>query len=70
MNVNVWDVQDDIQALIASRDAVDREKLADDGVPLAERQGVANQLSVLPTRVALSAAVPNASTGKAVKNTL
>ena len=24
MNVNVWDVQDDIQALIASRDAVDR----------------------------------------------
>ena len=34
MNVNVWDVQDDIQALIASRDAVDREKLADDGVPL------------------------------------
>ena len=36
MNVNVWDVQDDIQALIASRDAVDREKLADDGVPLTE----------------------------------
>jgi 3-phenylpropionate/trans-cinnamate dioxygenase ferredoxin reductase subunit len=36
MNVNVWDVQDDIQALIASRDAVDREKLADDSVPLAE----------------------------------
>ena len=34
--VGVWDVQDDIQALIASRDAVDREKLADDGVPLAE----------------------------------
>ncbi|HEY8305048.1 MAG TPA: FAD-dependent oxidoreductase [Lapillicoccus sp.] len=36
MNVNVWDVQDDIQALITSRDAVDREKLADDGVPLTE----------------------------------
>jgi len=36
MNVNVWDVQDDIQALIASRDAVDREKLADPGVPLAK----------------------------------
>ena len=36
MNVNVWDVQDDIQALIASRDAVDREKLADDSVPLAK----------------------------------
>ena len=36
MNVNVWDVQDDIQALIASRDAVDREKLADPDVPLAK----------------------------------
>jgi 3-phenylpropionate/trans-cinnamate dioxygenase ferredoxin reductase subunit len=36
MNVNVWDVQDDIQALITSKDPVDREKLADDGVPLAE----------------------------------
>ena len=36
MNVNVWDVQDDIQALIASRDAVDREKLADPEVPLGQ----------------------------------
>ncbi len=36
MNVNVWDVQDDIQALITSKDPVDREKLADDGVPLAQ----------------------------------
>jgi 3-phenylpropionate/trans-cinnamate dioxygenase ferredoxin reductase subunit len=36
MNVNVWDVQDDIQDLITSKDPVDREKLADDGVPLAE----------------------------------
>ncbi len=36
MNVNVWDVQDDIQALITSKDPVDREKLAADGVPLAQ----------------------------------
>jgi 3-phenylpropionate/trans-cinnamate dioxygenase ferredoxin reductase subunit len=36
MNVNVWDVQDDIQELIASRDPVDREKLADDSVPLTK----------------------------------
>jgi 3-phenylpropionate/trans-cinnamate dioxygenase ferredoxin reductase subunit len=36
MNVNVWDVQDDIQALVASREAVDRAKLADPDVPLAE----------------------------------
>jgi 3-phenylpropionate/trans-cinnamate dioxygenase ferredoxin reductase component len=36
MNVNVWDVQDDIQTLIASRDAVDREKLADADVPLGQ----------------------------------
>ena len=36
MNVNVWDVQDDIQALIASRAAVDRGKLADPAVPLAQ----------------------------------
>ena len=36
MNVNVWDVQDDIQALVASRDAVDRVKLADPEVPLGQ----------------------------------
>jgi 3-phenylpropionate/trans-cinnamate dioxygenase ferredoxin reductase subunit len=36
MNVNVWDVQDDIQALIASHEPVDRGKLADPGVPLAQ----------------------------------
>ncbi len=36
MNVNVWDVQDDIQALVASRDDVDREKLADPEVPLGQ----------------------------------
>ncbi len=36
MNVNVWDVQDDIQALIASHDPVNRDKLADPDVPLAQ----------------------------------
>ncbi|MWB97736.1 NAD(P)/FAD-dependent oxidoreductase [Agromyces seonyuensis] len=36
MNVNVWDVQDDLQALIASRNRVEPELLADPGVPLAE----------------------------------
>jgi 3-phenylpropionate/trans-cinnamate dioxygenase ferredoxin reductase subunit len=36
MNVNVWDVQDDIQALINSHDPVDRDKLADPDVPLAQ----------------------------------
>jgi len=36
MNVNVWDVQDDIQALIASHEPVDRDKLADPDVPLAQ----------------------------------
>ncbi len=36
MNVNVWDAQDDIQALITNKDAVDRERLADDGVPLTQ----------------------------------
>ena len=36
MNVNVWDVQDDIQALIASHRPVNRDKLADPDVPLAE----------------------------------
>ncbi|MEP6797821.1 MAG: FAD-dependent oxidoreductase [Lapillicoccus sp.] len=35
MNVNVWDVQDDIQALITARTPVDRVKLADPSVPIA-----------------------------------
>ncbi|KWX22391.1 pyridine nucleotide-disulfide oxidoreductase [Mycolicibacterium wolinskyi] len=34
MNVNVWDVLDDIKALIRSRVAVDPERLADTGQPL------------------------------------
>jgi NADPH-dependent 2,4-dienoyl-CoA reductase/sulfur reductase-like enzyme len=36
MNVNVWDVSDDIQALIRSKRTVDVTRLADVGVPLAE----------------------------------
>jgi 3-phenylpropionate/trans-cinnamate dioxygenase ferredoxin reductase component len=36
MNVNVWDVTDDIQALIRSKATVDRDRLADPDAPLAE----------------------------------
>jgi 3-phenylpropionate/trans-cinnamate dioxygenase ferredoxin reductase subunit len=36
MNVNVWDVVDDVQALIRSRAVVDRDRLADPDVPLAD----------------------------------
>jgi 3-phenylpropionate/trans-cinnamate dioxygenase ferredoxin reductase component len=39
MNVNVWDVTDDIKALILSRATVDPAKLADPQVPLAELAG-------------------------------
>jgi len=36
MNVNVWDVNDDIQALIRAGTVVDRGRLADPDVPLTE----------------------------------
>jgi NADPH-dependent 2,4-dienoyl-CoA reductase/sulfur reductase-like enzyme len=36
MNVNVWDVNDDIQALIRSGQTVDPDRLADPDVPLTE----------------------------------
>jgi 3-phenylpropionate/trans-cinnamate dioxygenase ferredoxin reductase subunit len=36
MNVNVWDVTDDIQALIRSKATVDGKRLADPDVPLAD----------------------------------
>jgi 3-phenylpropionate/trans-cinnamate dioxygenase ferredoxin reductase component len=36
MNVNVWDVTDQIQALIRSRLRVDRDRLADPDTPLTE----------------------------------
>src|SRR5690606_8216379 len=39
MNVNVRDVVDDVQALIASRRPVDRRRLADPGVPLRDVAG-------------------------------
>jgi 3-phenylpropionate/trans-cinnamate dioxygenase ferredoxin reductase subunit len=36
MNVNAWDVTDQIQALIRSRLRVDRDCVADPGTPLNE----------------------------------
>ncbi|WP_102417803.1 NAD(P)/FAD-dependent oxidoreductase [Mycobacterium sp. 4858] len=39
MNVNIWDVLDDVKALIRSRTSVDPEKLADPECPLAELLG-------------------------------
>ena len=42
MNVNVWDVQDDIQALVRAGyagTAVDLDRLADPGVPLRDLLG-------------------------------
>ena len=36
MNVNIWDVTDDIQALIRAKHKIDRDRLADPDVPLAD----------------------------------
>jgi 3-phenylpropionate/trans-cinnamate dioxygenase ferredoxin reductase subunit len=36
MNVNIWDVLDDIKSLIRSKRAVDLDKLADPHAPLGE----------------------------------
>ena len=36
MNVNVWDVEDDVEALLARDEPVDLERLADPDVPLAK----------------------------------
>ncbi len=36
MNVNVWDVPDEVRPLIAGRTVVDADKLADPAVPLAQ----------------------------------
>jgi 3-phenylpropionate/trans-cinnamate dioxygenase ferredoxin reductase subunit len=36
MNVNVWDVTDDIQALIRSRGQVDVGRLTDLDIPLSD----------------------------------
>jgi len=37
MNVNIWDVTDDIQSLIRSGRPLDRARLADPAIPLADR---------------------------------
>jgi len=39
MNVNVWDVVDDLEALIGSRAVADRRRLADPDVPLGDLVG-------------------------------
>jgi len=36
MNVNIWDVNEPIQALVHGRATVDRARLADPDVPLEE----------------------------------
>jgi 3-phenylpropionate/trans-cinnamate dioxygenase ferredoxin reductase subunit len=36
MNVNVWDVTDDIQSLIRSNRTLDTARLADPSIPLAD----------------------------------
>jgi 3-phenylpropionate/trans-cinnamate dioxygenase ferredoxin reductase component len=36
MNVNVWDVNEDIQALIRSGGTVDPDRLADPDIPLTD----------------------------------
>jgi 3-phenylpropionate/trans-cinnamate dioxygenase ferredoxin reductase subunit len=36
MNVNVWDVNEDVQALIRSQKRVDPARLADPSIPLTE----------------------------------
>lgn len=39
MNVNVWDVTDPVQALIRSRERIDKRRLCDPDIPLAELAG-------------------------------
>ncbi len=39
MNINVWDVNEQVQALIRSRAAVNPARLADPAVPLEELSG-------------------------------
>jgi len=39
MNVNVWDVNEDVQALIRSRQQVKVAALADPGIPLGSPAG-------------------------------
>jgi 3-phenylpropionate/trans-cinnamate dioxygenase ferredoxin reductase subunit len=42
MNVNVWDVVDDVKALIVSKQPVDEARLVDPDVPLADLLGPAS----------------------------
>jgi 3-phenylpropionate/trans-cinnamate dioxygenase ferredoxin reductase subunit len=39
MNVNVWDVTDDLQALVRANRPVDTDRLADPDVPLKDLVG-------------------------------
>lgn len=39
MNVNIWDVLEDVKALIRSQVSVDPDRLADPGSPLADLLG-------------------------------
>jgi 3-phenylpropionate/trans-cinnamate dioxygenase ferredoxin reductase component len=39
MNINVWDVNEDVQALIRSRQQVNVAALADPGIPLGSLAG-------------------------------
>lgn len=39
MNVNIWDVLDDVKALIRSRAPIDADRLGDPGAPLGELLG-------------------------------
>jgi 3-phenylpropionate/trans-cinnamate dioxygenase ferredoxin reductase subunit len=50
MNVNVWDVNEVIQALICAGQIVDRARLADPDVPLAD---------LLPARNSVGARAAN-----------
>ncbi len=45
MNVNVWDVNEQVQALIRSRQRFDRERLADPDTPLTDLVPEATQVA-------------------------
>ena len=48
MNVNVWDVTDDIQALVRSGHPVDKGRLVDPDVPLAASRAERRRMIGLP----------------------
>ncbi len=47
MNVNIWDVTDEIKALVAGRTSVDPDRLADSGVPLSDLLSAAGKVCSL-----------------------